>query len=127
MPPRLYLKDSGTRQPQDSLESVTLSIMRDRRFEPRHPTNEQVGVSWRDETGVDQACTGILMDVSRSGARVRLERPVRAKAAVRVVIRDKELSGSVKSCVRARAGFLLGLEFDPEFQGIVTARSLGSG
>jgi len=95
--------------------------MRDRRDEPRHPSGEHVEVCWSDDAGVDQSCTGVLQDFSRSGARIRFDRPVRTKTKVRLTIGAKVLRGAVRSCVRLQSGYMLGIEFDPEYQGILKA------
>jgi hypothetical protein len=96
--------------------------MRDRRFESRQAASEQVELSWPGDTGVDQACTGILQNVSVSGSAVWLERPIPTNTKVRASIRGVSVTASVRSCVRSKSGFMLGIEFDPEFQGAVRTK-----
>jgi len=93
--------------------------MRDRRFEPRHTANDPVEVSWPGGTG-----SGILRDYSRSGARIEMEHPVKVGTEAHIKVRGLELAGQIRSCVRTQtAAHLLGIEFDPEFQGKIRRNS----
>jgi hypothetical protein len=94
--------------------------MGDRRFEQRFATFEPVEVRWTDARG-DQAYPGYLRDYSRSGARIEMEQPIRLQTPVQVTIKDRQLSGSVKSCARNAFGFTLGLEFAADYEGVLTA------
>ena len=100
-----------------------LSIMQDRRLERRDDASEPVEVSWTSDTEVEQTCAGTLRDVSKSGARIRLDRPIRLKTAVKITVRDKEIRARVLSCVRVQSEFRVGVEFDPESQGALKSRS----
>jgi hypothetical protein len=97
--------------------------MRDRRFELRQAANEQVELSWPGDAGVDQACTGILHNVSVSGSAIWLERPIPTNTKVRASIRGATVNASVRSCARSKSGFMVGIEFDPEFQGSVRTKA----
>jgi hypothetical protein len=88
--------------------------MRDRRFEPRFSAAQQVRLSWPDG-----AASGTLLDLSRSGARVGLDQPVRINTAVRLTLDQTEASAQVRSCVKESTGYVLGVEFDPECQGVL--------
>ncbi|HWZ30686.1 MAG TPA: PilZ domain-containing protein [Bryobacteraceae bacterium] len=99
--------------------------MRDRRFEPRHPTYENIEIGWAGDAGVDQKCPGVLRDLSRSGARIQLDRPIRLQTPLRIGIRDMELRGRVASCVLVESTYMVGVEFDPEFQGKIKTRPKG--
>jgi len=82
--------------------------------------HEPVEVSWRDGTGAEQTCTGFIKDYSRSGARIEIAQPLRVQTRLQVNVREQRLSASVKSCTRAPFGFTIGLEFAPDFEGILT-------
>jgi hypothetical protein len=74
--------------------------MKDRRFEPRRAARERVDLSWSDQVGADQTLNAILRDVSRSGASIRADQPVRINTHMRVAIRGTVVNATVKSCVR---------------------------
>jgi hypothetical protein len=99
--------------------------MRDRRFESRHAVSEAVELHWM-EAAANAHCTGQLCDLSISGARIQVERPIRVQTPIRFTLQERELRGKVRNCSRHQAEYMLGIEFDPEYQGIVKARSLGS-
>lgn len=94
--------------------------MRDRRFEPRHVTHQPVELRWTEANGASPVCAGVLRDLSRSGARIESERPLRLQTAVRITLRDREASAQVRSCTRTENGFMLGLELDADCQGLLT-------
>jgi hypothetical protein len=96
--------------------------MRDRRFEPRHETNEPVELFWSDSSGADQAGAANLRDLSRSGASVQSKHPIPVRIPLRISIRDQVLKAQVRSCVRTPSGYLVGVLFDPEFQGRIKAK-----
>ena len=93
--------------------------MRDRRDELRDPTNDPITLSWTDPDDSPQSCVGTLQDVSKSGARVLLPRPVRIKTVVRLTIDGAQMQAAVMSCVRGPDGYMLGIEFDAESQGVL--------
>ncbi|MBZ5601737.1 MAG: PilZ domain-containing protein [Acidobacteriia bacterium] len=95
--------------------------MGDRRFETRRPALEPVALVWTAAAAEHQD-TGTLRDVSRSGARIHLEHPVPVNTSVRATIRGVAVTAQVRSCARKAPGFIIGLEFDPEFQGKVRTR-----
>jgi hypothetical protein len=96
--------------------------MPDRRFEPRHPVSEPVELSWSTDSDTHETCSGVLNDLSRSGARIRLIRTVRLNTAVRITIRGEELGATVSSCVRAYPGYAIGIEFNTPYPGTITPR-----
>jgi len=99
--------------------------MGDRRFETRHPASEPVEVCWpaaAENRPADQQQTGTLRDVSRSGARFYLDVPVPINSSVLATIRGEQVVASVRFCIRKAPGFLIGIEFEPEYQGKVKTR-----
>ena len=93
--------------------------MRDRRFEPRQAANESVEVRWTEATGADRLCSGVVRDLSRSGASIVLDHPIHVLTPVRVTIRNQELNARVRFCIRAQTGFVLGVELRPDSQGLL--------
>jgi hypothetical protein len=110
---------ASTSRSPPPLKSVTICLMRDRRFELRHVTNQPVELRWTGADGSDQGCAGTMRDFSRSGARIELDRPVPVQTAVQVALGEQKLGTRIASCVRAKAAYLVGVEFDPEFQGVI--------
>lgn len=99
--------------------------MRDRRFEPRHAVAETTELHWTEPTASLQ-CAGRVCELSISGARIRVQRPIRVQTRMKLVLRGKELQGKVRFCTRDQADYMLGIEFDPEYHGVVKANSLSS-
>jgi hypothetical protein len=99
--------------------------MRNRRFESRHVVSEAVELHWT-EPAANLQCTGQLCDLSISGARIQIERPIRVQTPIRFTLQERELRGTVRYCSRHQAEYMLGIEFDAEYQGVVKAKSLGS-
>jgi hypothetical protein len=91
--------------------------MGDRRFEIRNPANEQVELCGLDESGANRTWTGTLHDLSKSGARIRLDRTIKINTKLRVKIREQELGAVIRSCAKTPSAYMLGIEFDSEYQG----------
>ena len=86
--------------------------MIDRRFDVRVPVADTVLLSWKDQTGQEQAGLAEMADISRSGASVRTQHPVKVGTILSVGYQDQELTGKVRSCVSGPTGYLLGIEFE---------------
>ena len=93
--------------------------MRDRRFEPRQATDESVEVRWTEATGAERRGSGVVRDLSRSGASIVLDHPIHVLTPVRVTIRNQELNARVRSCIPAQTGYVLGVELWPHSQGFL--------
>jgi hypothetical protein len=87
--------------------------MGDRRFAMRLPRADQVDLCWQDQAGQIQQTIAELADISRSGASVRSERPLRIGSALSLKYQDQDFPCTVRHCVRRGAGYLLGIEFTP--------------
>jgi len=96
--------------------------MRDRRFELRHDTNESVELHWTDPSGTVVACPAVIRDLSPSGARIALDRPIRLQTNLRITFRHQDLIAKVRTCNRTRKGFILGIELDTASRGLLTTR-----
>lgn len=99
--------------------------MRDRRFEPRQAVTETVELHWT-EPAASLQCAGQVCELSISGARIRVPRPIRVQTRIRLALRGRELQGKVRYCTREEAEYMLGIEFDPEYHGVVKSNSPGS-
>jgi ribosomal protein L15E len=87
--------------------------MGDRRFAIRLPRADQVDLCWEDQAGQTQQSLAELADISRSGASVRSERPLRIGSALSLKYQNEDFPCTVKHCVRRGTGYLLGIEFQP--------------
>ena len=88
--------------------------MRDRRFEPRIACSAPVEIRNRDAQ--PPIAGGTLCDVSLSGARLRLDRPVPVLGAVDLLAKGCSLTGVVRYCGRGDLGYVVGVEFDGDSQ-----------
>ena len=86
--------------------------MMDRRFDLRVPVQEPVSVRWMDSAGETQKAAAVLADISRSGALMRTQHPVKVGTALGFRYDDQDFSGRVMHCVSEPSGYALGIEFD---------------
>ncbi len=86
-------------------------IMRERRSEVRMMCADMVEVYWKDEKGKRRRATGLLEDISPSGACLQLEVPVTVGAHIRWESPKKEFLGKVQYCVYREIGYFVGVEF----------------
>lgn len=93
--------------------------MRDRRFDARWTLAEKVDLRWQDASGVDVHGAAIMHDLSASGAQVHSNRTIPVQTPVTVAFQGKEVRATVRYCVRAHNHCVLGIEFLPEYQGIL--------
>jgi len=85
--------------------------MIDRRFDVRVPVEDTVLLSWTDQTGQRKLEPAAVADISRSGASVRTQHPVKVGTQLSLGYQDQELAGNVRSCVSGPTGYLVGIEF----------------
>jgi len=90
--------------------------MNDRRFDVRVPVADTVLLSWTDQTGEKQDAPADMADISRSGASVRSQHPVKVGTTLALGYQDQELLGKVRSCVSGPTGYLLGIEFEDGYR-----------
>ena len=87
--------------------------MGDLRRAGRTPYSGKVNLNWASENGDPCARNGECLDVSSSGLKIKVDAPIATRTVVTVRARELELHGSasVRSCTRAGAKFIIGLEF----------------
>ncbi|HEV8144983.1 MAG TPA: PilZ domain-containing protein [Bryobacteraceae bacterium] len=84
----------------------------ERRFNNRIEKNEKVELHWTDATHQTFQMAGMLADLSPSGARLLLDRPVPLNTALRLTLASHEKSGTVRYCTKGIRGYTVGVLFD---------------
>ena len=87
--------------------------MRERRTEVRMLCADMVDVSWKELSGGIREVTGLLEDISASGACLQMETPVPLGARIQWRTPKREFSGTVRYCVYREIGYFVGVEFHP--------------
>ena len=90
--------------------------MIDRRFDVRVPIADTVLLSWTDQAGQEQQRPADMADISRSGASVRTQHPVKVGTKISLGYQDQELVGKLRSCVSGPTGYILGIEFEDGYR-----------
>ena len=90
--------------------------MNDRRFDVRAPSADTVSLGWTDQTGQKHEGPADMADISRSGASVRNQHPVKIGTTVSFGYQDHEFVGKVRSCISGPTGYILGIEFDDGYR-----------
>jgi hypothetical protein len=86
--------------------------MQDRRVETRYLCSDLVRLLWSEGPQRERDETVVLENISASGACVQAEDPVAENSRVRLVCRQQEFHGYVRSCYRRDDGYFLGIAFD---------------
>jgi len=87
--------------------------MEDRRSEVRMLCADVVDVRWIDGAGKSHSTTGLLEDISSSGACLQLEGAAPLGADICWRSEDHEFQGKVRYCVYREIGYFVGVEFAP--------------
>jgi hypothetical protein len=95
--------------------------MRDRRFDPRLTALLEGVLQWRNDAGLDLQTAGRIEDLSFSGARIRVDRSLPVNTRLTLIVGDKQLLATVRYCGRIRLGYVIGVEFDTEYHGVLQA------
>ena len=90
--------------------------MIDRRFDVRVPVADTVSLSWTDAMGEQQQGHADLADISRSGASVRVQHPLKIGSRLSINYQDQELVGTVRSCIAGPTSYALGIEFEDGYR-----------
>src|SRR5438270_5384618 len=88
--------------------------MQERRNEVRMLCADMVDVCWKDRGGRKKTATGLLEDISPSGACLQMESPVPLGSALQWRASDHKFTGSVRYCVYREIGYFVGVEFVPD-------------
>jgi len=73
-----------------------------------------VEVCWRDQAGRTRKATGLLEDISASGACLQMETAVPLEAEIHWGSLQQAFTGRVRYCVYREIGYFVGVEFEPE-------------
>ena len=73
----------------------------------------KINLTWADEAGNPFARNGQCIDVSAAGLKIKVDSQIPLRTVVTVRARELALHGSasVRSCIRGRSSFTIGLEF----------------
>jgi PilZ domain len=85
--------------------------MEERRTEFRMLCADMVDVTWRDHSGKWSTVTGLLEDISPSGACLQLENAAPLGAEVRWKSGENEFVGFIRYCFYREIGYFVGVEF----------------
>ena len=73
---------------------------------------DMVRLLFKNSTGRQSVCTGMLEDISPSGACLSMDKPMPLGATVEIAYRKGRLQGSVAYCFFREMGYWIGIEFD---------------
>jgi hypothetical protein len=105
--PLVRLSHAGLKSPDDLAD---MGFMRERRSEVRMMCADMIEVCWK-HGGKVQRATGLLEDISPSGACLQMECVVPPGTEVRWQTSRQEFSGIVRYCVYREIGYFIGVEF----------------
>ena len=74
---------------------------------------DMIPVVWREQSGKSRRTTGLLEDISESGACLQLELAVPLGVSIEWSTPNQAFSGHVRYCVYREIGYFVGVEFDP--------------
>lgn len=86
------------------------------RSETRMLCAELVDVRWRDKGGRVRKATGILEDISASGACIQVDNGVPVDVIMQIDHPKGKLEGKVKYCVYRDIGYFVGLQFEGDLK-----------
>ena len=72
---------------------------------------DMVEVQWKEDSGEVRTCTGLLEDISPSGACLQLDSPLALDKALVIRYRKGRLEGSVCYCFFKDIGYWVGVQF----------------
>src|SRR6476660_1368597 len=87
--------------------------MEERRNEGRMLCADMVEVAWTEPLGRKRTATGLLEDISPSGACLQLEIPIPLGSRMRWYSPKQEFAGIVRYCNFREIGYFVGVEFAP--------------
>lgn len=87
--------------------------MEERRNEARMLCADVIEVSWKEHPARMRTATGLLEDISQSGACLQLEQPVPLGVKIQWSSPEQEFTGVVRYCNFREIGYFVGVEFTP--------------
>lgn len=72
---------------------------------------DMVEVQWKEDSGEIYTCTGLLEDISPSGACLQLDSPLAIDKKLMIEYRKVRLEGSVCYCFFRDIGYWVGVQF----------------
>jgi hypothetical protein len=99
---------------KEAASAADMTSMQERRSEVRMLCADMVEVCWKDQAGRTQKATGLLEDISASGACLQLETAVPLEAEIHWKSPQQEFAGRARYCVYREIGYFVGVEFEPE-------------
>ena len=94
--------------------AADIESMQERRSEVRMLCADMLEVCWKDQAGRTQKATGLLEDISASGACLQMETAVPPEAEIHWESPQHAFAGHVRYCVYREIGYFIGVEFEPE-------------
>jgi hypothetical protein len=94
--------------------AADIASMQERRSEVRMLCADMVEVCWKDQVGRTRKATGLLEDISTSGACLQMEAAVPLEAEIHWESPQQAFIGRVRYCVYREIGYFVGVEFEPE-------------
>ena len=91
--------------------------MQERRSEVRMLCADMLEVCWKDQAGRTQKATGLLEDISASGACLQLEAAVPLETEIRWESPQQAFTGRVRYCVYREIGYFAGVKCKPKSRG----------
>lgn len=90
------------------------NAMSSREPEPRTAVMIMVEASWADQSGTLHKCSATMENTSKSGARIRLRKPIQVGTKLRVQWRWEQFMGAARYCRGEGKDFVVGIQKDPE-------------
>ena len=72
----------------------------------------RISIAWDDEDGSPRTQSGVLEDISLSGAGVCVNKPIPAGTKVRIRGKHRELAGTVRHCRTEEFQYFVGIQLD---------------
>jgi len=88
--------------------------MDERRTEVRMLCADIVEVSWKERSGRERRTTGVLEDISASGACLQLETAVPVGVQIEWRSPKRQFRGLVRYCAYREIGYFIGVELNSE-------------
>jgi hypothetical protein len=85
----------------------------ERRFGNRRPLSAKAQVEWNNPAQQTIQVLGDVADLSDSGARLHLDRPVPVNTSIHLAAGSQKRKCTVRYCVKRIRGYAIGVSFDP--------------